>query len=39
MSEDTLIKVMGFPRDRIEDNLKFDLATFSKQALDGTLTK
>ena len=39
MSEDTVIKVMGVPWDRIGDNLKFDLATFFKQALDGTLTK
>ncbi|KAL9975369.1 hypothetical protein ACROYT_G012524 [Oculina patagonica] len=39
VNEETLIKVMGVPWDRIEDNLKFDLTAFSGQALEGTLTK
>jgi len=39
VSEETLVKVMGVPWDRIEDNFKFDLTTFSGQALEGTLTK
>jgi len=38
-SEETLIKVIGVPWDRIEGNFKFDLTTFSGQALEGTLTK
>ena len=39
VNEETLIKVMGVPWDRIEDNLKFDLTTFAEQALEGPLTK
>ena len=39
VNEETLIKVMGVPWDRIEDSLKFDLTTFAGQALEGTLTK
>ena len=39
VSEETLIKVIGVPWNRIEGNFKFDLTTFSRQALEGTLTK
>ena len=37
--EETIIKVMGVPWDRIEDSLKYDLNNFAKQTPDDTLTK
>ena len=39
VSEETVVKVMGVQWDRMEDNFEFDLATFSRQALEGTFTK
>lgn len=34
-----LIKVMGVPWNRIEENVKYDLTNFAKQTMDATLTK
>lgn len=39
VSEETVVKIMRVQWDRMEDNFEFDLATFSRIALEGTLTK
>ena len=39
VSEETVVKVMGVQCNRMEDNFEFNLATFSRQALEGTFTK
>ena len=39
MSEETVVKVMIVMQDKSEDCFKFDLSSFSKQTLSGTLTK
>ena len=39
VSEETVVKVMVVQWDRMEDNFEFDLATFSRQALEETFTK
>jgi len=39
VSEETLIKVVGVPWDRIKENRKLDLITFPGKALEGTLSK